>query len=63
MRVAQLPDEEEVHLAHSVAHVLRTEQAAVRFDAGLYRFDLPAHVVEQLFQYSVTVRLGKKNRS
>lgn len=57
MRVAELPNEQEVHLTHRIAHVLRTEQAAVGFDTGLNRFYLTANVNEQFLEHPVTVRL------
>lgn len=45
-RVAELSREQEVGLAHSVAHVLRTEEALVRLATGLYGNHLARDVVE-----------------
>lgn len=47
--VAELPYEQEVHLAHGVAHVLRTEQTLVRAPSRLYRLHLPVNIGKELF--------------
>lgn len=46
LSVTQLANEQEVHLTHSVAHMLRTEQALVSLQPRLYSLDLSAHVQE-----------------
>lgn len=57
--VAELPYEQEVHLAHGVAHVLRTEQTLVRAPSRLYRLHLPVNIGKELFQKLLGVHLNK----
>lgn len=60
LRVTQLADKQEVHLTHSVAHMLRTEQTLVRLQARLYSFYLAAHIAEQILQQLLRVELKIK---